>query len=167
MAVPRTKTLKRLEEDRTKPARRPDRPGRSRRAPGEAYFDLVRRFPLRPIESDTELERARAVLNELLDRDALDRDRADYLEVLGDLIDRYEQAHHPLPPIIEVDMLRHLLDARGVTPSEAARGTGIAVSSLSSILSGKRRMNRDHIEVLAQFFKVSPAVFLRSRLETS
>jgi HTH-type transcriptional regulator/antitoxin HigA len=87
--------------------------------------------------------------------------------VLGDLIDRYEQAHHPLPAISEVDMLRHLLDVRGVTPSEAARGTGIAVSSLSSILSGKRRMNRDHVEVLAQYFKVSPAVFLRSRSATS
>ena len=63
-------------------------------------------------------------------------------------------------------MLRHFLDARGVTRSEAARGAGIAVSTISSILAGKRRMNRDHIEALAQFFNVSPAVFLRSRLGT-
>jgi HTH-type transcriptional regulator/antitoxin HigA len=153
-----------------KPARdggRPARSGRPRRAPGEAYFELVRRFALRPIESDAELERARTILNELLDRKSLDRDRADYLEVLGDLIDKYEQTHHPLPPISEVDMLRHFLDTRRMTSSETARGAGIAVSTLSSILAGKRRMNRDHIEALAQFFKVSPAVFLRSRLETA
>jgi HTH-type transcriptional regulator/antitoxin HigA len=166
VATPRAKVLKKREDEGARPARDVHRPGRLRRAPGEPYFELVRRFPLRPIESDTELERARAVLNELLDRDSLDRDRADYLDVLGDLIDRYEQAHHPLPAISEIDLLRHLLDARGVTPSEAARGTGIAVSSLSSILSGKRRMNRDHIEALAQFFKVSPAAFLRSSPET-
>jgi hypothetical protein len=60
------------------------------------------------------------------------------------LIDKYEQAHHPLPPISEVDMLRHFLDTRRVTRSETARGAGIAVSTLS----------------------FSPAAFLRSRLET-
>jgi HTH-type transcriptional regulator / antitoxin HigA len=162
----RTKGVKKS-EDGGHSASDAARPGRSRRGPGEAYFELVRRFPLRPIESDAELERARTILNELLDRDSLDRDRADYLDVLGDLIGKYEVAHHPLPPISEVEMLRHFLDTRGVTRSETARGTGIAVSFLSSILAGKRRMNRDHIEALAQFFKVSPAVFLRSRPESS
>jgi HTH-type transcriptional regulator/antitoxin HigA len=152
---------------KTKDVSKPARPGRTRRAAGEPYFELVRRFPLRPIESDAELERARSLLNELLDRDALDRDRADYLEVLGDLIDKYEQVHHPLPPVSDVDVLRHFLDTRSITRSDTARGAGIAVSTLSSILAGKRRMNRDHIEALAQFFKVSPAVFLRSRPEMS
>ncbi len=161
MATPRTRAVRNPEHAVARPAR----PGRSRRAPGEAYFDLVRRFPLRPIESDAELERARSILNELLDRGTLGQDRADYLEVLGDLIDKYEQTHHPLPSISEVNMLRHLLDTRGASLSEMANETGIAASSLSSILAGKRRMNRDHIEALAQFFKVSPAVFLRSRLE--
>lgn len=120
---------------------------------------------MRPIESEIELERARSILNELLDREALDRDRADYLDVLGDLIGRYEEAHHPLPPISEVDMLRHLLDARGLTRADVARGAGISGSSLASILAGKRRMSRDHVEALARFFRISPAVFLRSRAE--
>ena len=167
MTTPRTKAVRTPEGDAGEPVRDSARRSRPRRAPGEVYFELIRRFPLRPIESDAELERARTILNELLDRDTLDRDRADYLEVLGDLIDRYEQSHHPLPPISEVDMLRHFLDTRGITRSETARGTGIAVSSLSSILAGKRRMNRDHIEALSQFFDVSPAVFLRSKTEGS
>lgn len=111
MATSRTKGVKKP-EDGGQSARDVARPGRSRRGPGEAYFELVRRFPLRPIESDAELERARTILNELLDRDSLDRDRADYLDVLGDLIDKYEEAHHPLPPISEVEMLRHFLDTR-------------------------------------------------------
>lgn len=87
--------------------------------------------------------------------------------MLGDLIDRYERAHHPLPPVSEVDMLRHFLNTRGKSLSETARGTGIAVSPLSSILVGKRRMNRDQIEALAGYFKVSPAVFLRSKSDHS
>ncbi len=129
-------------------------------APGERYFELVRTFPLRAIESDEELERGRALLNELLDQDKLDRDADDYLDILGDLIERYERAHHPLPPISDVDMLRHLIDSRGLTCTQAAQGAGIAVSTLSSILAGKRKMNRGHIEALADFFRVGPGSFL-------
>ncbi|MHB1560609.1 MAG: helix-turn-helix domain-containing protein [Isosphaeraceae bacterium] len=169
MATPRTRTARKPDESKQGEAagvgggRRPR--SRSRAAAGAAYFELVRRFPLRLIESEAELERARSILNELLDREALDRDRADYLDVLGDLIGRYEEAHHPLPPISEVDMLRHLLDARRLTRADVARGAGISVSSLASILAGRRRMSRDHIEALARFFRISPAVFLRSQAE--
>jgi HTH-type transcriptional regulator/antitoxin HigA len=112
------------------------------------------------------------VLNELLDRDSLGRDREDYLDVLGGLIDQYERSRHPLPSVSDLDMLRHFLDTRGVSCTEAARGAGIAVSTLSSILAGKssilagkRRMNRDHIESLARYFRVKPAVFLGSVIE--
>jgi HTH-type transcriptional regulator/antitoxin HigA len=115
---------------------------------------------LRSIQSDKELERARTLLNELLDASSLDPDQEDYLDVLGDLIDQYERTHHPLPPVSDLDMLRHFLDTRGLTRAEAARGAGIAVSTLSSILNGNRTMNRSHIEALARFFRVSPAVFL-------
>ena len=132
----------------------------TRGAAGETYFELVRRFPLRAIESEKELEQARALLNELLDRDKLDRDSDDYLDILGDLIERYERVHHALPAVSDVDMLRHFLDSRGLTCTEAGRATGIAVSTLSSILAGKRKMNRGHIETLAHFFRVAPGCFL-------
>jgi HTH-type transcriptional regulator / antitoxin HigA len=139
--------------------------GGPRPAPGEVYFELVRCFPLRPIGSDEELERARAVLGELLGRDSLDPDRADYRDVLAGLIGQYEEAHHRLPEISDGEVLRDLLESRGVTCSEVFRGSGIAVSTLFSILAGRRRMNRYHIEAMARYFKVSPAVFFRTPLE--
>jgi HTH-type transcriptional regulator / antitoxin HigA len=136
------------------------RPAPPRSAPGERYFELVRRFPLRAIETDQELERARNLLNELLDRDQLDLDADDYLDILGDVIERYERVHHPLPPVSDVDMLRHFLESRGLTCTEVAQGAGIAISTVSSILAGKRKMSRLHIEALARFFRVPPGSFL-------
>jgi HTH-type transcriptional regulator/antitoxin HigA len=62
--------------------------------------------------------------------------------------------------VSDVDMLRHFLDSRDITCTETAHGTGIAISTLSSILAGKRRMNRGHIEALALFFRVAPGSFL-------
>ncbi len=102
-----------------------------------------------------------------MDCDSLGRDEGDYLDVLGSLIDQYERSRHPLPSVSDVDMLRHFLDSRGVTCTEAARGAGIAVSTLSSILADKRKMDRNHIESLARYFRVKPAVFFGSATEVA
>ena len=40
------------------------------------------------------------------------------------------------------DMLRHLLDAKGVSQAELHRETGISKSSISEVLSGKKSLSR-------------------------
>jgi HTH-type transcriptional regulator/antitoxin HigA len=129
-------------------------------APGDRYLDLIGRFPLRPIRSDEELERAITAIDALIDQDERDRDEEDYLEVLGDLVERYESEHHPMPPVSDADMLRHLIEARETTQARVATETGISESTVSEVLAGKRKLNRRHIEALSRHFKVSPAVFI-------
>jgi HTH-type transcriptional regulator/antitoxin HigA len=127
---------------------------------GDVYLELVRAFPLRPICSEDGLGRAIAVINSLIDRNTLSPDEGDYLDVLGDLVEKYETEHHPMPPVSDADMLRHLIEARKTTQAQVAADTGIAESTISAILSGKRSMSRKHIESLARHFKVKPAVFI-------
>ena len=124
------------------------------------YFDLVVKLPLRPIRSDDELGRAIAMVDSLVDLDELDPGERDYLDVLSDLIEKYEAEHDPLPAVSEADMLRHLIEARGVTQLQVAEDTSIAKTTISAILSGKRGLSRNHIVALARYFKVSPAVFI-------
>ena len=126
----------------------------------DRYFDLVRAFPLRPIRSEAELDQAVAMIDSLIDRDDLEPGEQDYLDVLADQVERFESGHHPLPSVSEADMLRHLIEARDITQLQLSADTGIAESTVSSILSGKRGMSRRHIEALAVYFKVSPAVFI-------
>ena len=57
-------------------------------------------------------------------------------------------------------MLRHLLTERGISQASAAREMGMAPSTVSDILRGKRGIGRKHIEAFATYFHVSPAVFL-------
>jgi len=64
----------------------------------DRYFELVRQFPLRPIRSDAELDRAIALLDSLVDREDLDPDESDYLDVLGDIVEKYEGQEHPIAP---------------------------------------------------------------------
>jgi len=133
-------------------------PGRGP-ALASSYMALIRRFPLRPIQSEAELDQATVVMNSLLDRD---RDPAedDYLDVLSDLVERYEDKHYPIEDVSENEMVEFLIEQKGVTQAEAARGAGIAESTISEVLSGKRRLTRKQIEKLAAYFHVSPAVFL-------
>ena len=125
----------------------------------DKYLKLVRRFPLRPLRSDEELDQAITVINSLLDRDDLDPAEADYLDVLGDLVERYETEEHPIGGVTDAEVLGHLIEARGVTQAQVARATGIAVSTVSELLSGKRKMSRSHIGKLAHYFHVDPGVF--------
>lgn len=131
-----------------------------REAVGDSYLNLVRAFPLRPIHSDAELEQAISVINSLLDRDDLGPDDQDYLDVLGDLVEKYESKHYPILPVSNAEMLSHLIEARGVTPSIVAEATGIAESTTLEILAGQRELDRDQAGALSRYFQVSPAVFL-------
>jgi HTH-type transcriptional regulator / antitoxin HigA len=125
----------------------------------DPYLDLVHQFPLRPIRSDRELDEAVKVIDSLLSRPSLTPEEEDYLDVLGDLVKRYESDTHPIAPVSDAEMLSHLIEAKGVTQTEVSESTGIAVSTICEILTGKRSLNRSHIGKLARYFKVSPEVF--------
>lgn len=127
---------------------------------GRSYLELIDQVPLRPLRTDADLDRAVAMIDALLDRESLGPDEQNYLEVLADLVAKFEAAEHPLPAVTEAEMLRHLIEARGVTQAEVAAVTGIAESTVSAILAGKRSISRGHLTALARFFQVSPAVFL-------
>lgn len=134
---------------------------RSPRVP-EVYLKLVRQFPLRPIRSDEELDRATAIVDTLLARDRLEPAEEDYLDVLSDLVKRYEDEAHSITisDLSDAEMLQHLIEARSVTQVEVAQATRIAASTLSEILQGKRKLNRTQVAKLARYFNVPSSVFL-------
>ncbi len=132
-------------------------------APGgadPAYLTLIRRFPLRPIRTDAELEAAICVVDELTDRDDLSVTETDYLDVLGDLVEKYEAEHVEMPHVSDAVMLRSLIEEKGVRQADVVRSTGISKTVLSLILNGKRDLTREHIGALSKYFGVNPGAFL-------
>ena len=125
----------------------------------DRYMELVTQVPLRPIRSKKALTEATAMIDRLLDKDRLTAAERDYLDVLGGLVENYESKEFPIEPLSDAQMLRQLIDARGVSQTEVAQATGIVDSTISAVLKGKRSLNREHIGRLAQFFHVSPDVF--------
>lgn len=125
----------------------------------ETYLNLVIEFPLIPIRDDDHLARAAAMLDRLLQQD-LDRGQQDYLEVLTDLVEKYEEEHVPIPDASESDVLRELLRSHGLSQNALKARTGIAQSTISAVLNGERSLTREQVITLAGFFGVSPSVFM-------
>lgn len=126
---------------------------------GASFVALNAAFPLRPIRSDAELAAALDVVEGLMRRE-LDADEADYLDVLADLVHKFERAAHPIPDATEADVLRLLMAGRGLSQTDLAKQSGIAQSTLSAVLAGNRALTKEHVVALAAHFGVSPAVFL-------
>ena len=73
-----------------------------KKAAKNRYLELVQYVPLRPIHNDEELDEAINMVNYLVDqrdRRSWTPDERDYLDVLADLIEKYEDEHIVFKPV--------------------------------------------------------------------
>src|SRR5207249_1955197 len=124
----------------------------------DSYSELVLDFALASIKSDEHLAEAQNVMDRLLAKGKLDDGEESDLDALSDLVAAYEDAHHPIEPASGADMLRHLMEAKGVTQAQLSRDTGILKSTISEVAAGKRPFSRGMIRKLADYFKVDVSV---------
>lgn len=124
----------------------------------DSYMELVLDFPLASIKSDAHLAEAQRMMDELLARGKLDDGEELYLDALSDLVGAYEDEHYAIAPASDADMLRHLMEAKGVTQMQLSHDTGLPKSSISEVLAGKRNFSRQMIRKLANYFHVDVGV---------
>jgi HTH-type transcriptional regulator/antitoxin HigA len=112
------------------------------------------------IHTDAEHKRLLAIASRLMERsdEALSREEGRLLELLGILIDQYEERRYPLPKSEPHKMLAHLLDEREMKPSDL--WDVIPKSRVSEILSGKRSISKTQARQLSDRFHVPVDLFL-------
>lgn len=123
-----------------------------------AAFDSM--VHLRPIHDQADYDQMVALMNALLDVAGEDEDHAlaGLLELVGDVVSKYEREHFAIEPAAPKDSLRFLMDARGLTQEDLS--AIVPQSNLSSILAGKRKISATLAGKLGKFFGVSPALFI-------
>jgi HTH-type transcriptional regulator/antitoxin HigA len=125
----------------------------------DKYIQLLQKFPPRTITNDQQLEATQEVIDSLLDRAELTPEESDYLNVLGTLVFDYEQKNETIADIYGVELLKVLIAERNLRQKDLI-SVFKTESIVSNILNGKRQLTIRHIQELAQFFSLSPAVFL-------
>ena len=124
----------------------------------DTYLELILAFPLASIRSEEHLAAAQEVMDRLLAKGKLEDGEEMYLDVLSELVGAYEDEHHAIGPASDADMLRHLMEAKGITQAELSRDTQIVKSTISEVLAGKKPFSRQMIRKLADYFKVDVIV---------
>lgn len=112
-----------------------------------------------PIRTEKQLDAATAVLHELVDRKR-DAGEVAYLDVLSDLITKYEDEHDPIEDVAPGAMLAFLMEQHSPTQKELEQKTAIAQSTISAILTGSHQMTVEPMKLLAAAFKVASATSL-------
>lgn len=124
----------------------------------DSYLELVLNFPLASIKTEAHFTQAQKVIDGLIVQNMLDDGEELYLDALTDLIATYEDVHYPIKPASDADMLRHFMEAKGVTQAQLSKDTALPKSSISEVLAGKKPLSRQMIRKLASYFKVNVSV---------
>src|SRR6266540_493793 len=109
------------------------------------------------IDSDAELARARALLDQLWESsDPADMAR---LEAQARLIAAYEEKKWPRRPPSTADLIRHLMDQHGLTRADLVPILGTP-SRVSEVLRGKKELSMAMVQRLRARFRMPADLLL-------
>jgi HTH-type transcriptional regulator / antitoxin HigA len=126
----------------------------------ESYEELVRLYPPRKIHDQVDLENATEVADWIALRAKNDA-QLDYLELLGDLMDEYENAGKTGKASSPLEILNYLIGENDISTRGLGKILGIDHSVAARILRGERTITVDHAKSLGARFKMDPKAFLK------
>jgi antitoxin component HigA of HigAB toxin-antitoxin module len=128
----------------------------------DAYLELVRSFPLRPIRSRTAHQQAEAMLRSRAGRKS--PAIRDCKTVLALLIAEYERSANlrlDTSKVTAAEIVLHLLHERDMSINALSKLLGLSQSSLSEMLNGRRDWSKSAIVGVSHYFGLQPGLFLR------
>lgn len=120
---------------------------------------LSRTLPV-VIETEEENERLLTIVEKLMRKgEDLSAEEDKLLKLLAKLIEDFEQRYYRPREAEPLEVLQHLMEARGIKQSqlwEVFGSKGIA----SEVLNGKRGISKTHARALANYFHVPADLFV-------
>lgn len=116
-------------------------------------------FPPRKIKDKADHANAIEVIDAMAGH-SLNRDQEDYLELLSDLVETYENESVDLPKVPVTEVLKELMEERAMTQTRLAEVLGIDNTLVTKILKGEREITVDVARTLARQFNVDASLLL-------
>lgn len=126
----------------------------------KTYGGLVALCVPRPIHDTVSYENAVALIDALA-VGKLNQDQEDYLEIMSQLVEAYENQHVKPPRLLTgVALVRALLEENELTGEDLAEILKVDRSVAFKVLKGTRNLTADHVRTLAKRFFVSADALL-------
>jgi antitoxin component HigA of HigAB toxin-antitoxin module len=126
-----------------------------------SYDELVQLHAPRAIADEVDYQNMQEIIDALTDLPKLTRDQQAYLDTLTLLFEAWENEHEEIDVsgLTPIDVLRHLMEQRGMNASDLGRLLGER-SLGPKILNGDRELSKAHIRRLMNYFGVAGELFL-------
>ena len=126
-----------------------------------SYDELVQLHAPRAIADEVDYQNTQEIIDALTDLPKLTRDQQAYLDTLTLLLEAWENEHEEIDvsDLTPIDVLRHLMEQRGMNASDLGRLLGER-SLGPKILNGDRELSKAHIRKLMEHFGVAGDLFL-------
>lgn len=126
-----------------------------------AWIQLQEHAGIGVIRNEREYKRMVALLDKVIDEGGADENHplAGLADVLGELVERYEESRVRIPQAEPREVLDYLMKENDLRQSDLADEVG-SQGVVSEILAGTRAINARQAKALAERFGVSPAAFI-------
>lgn len=133
----------------------------NRKIDARKYGQLLAEALPRPIETEAEYERALEIINRLMSKpeSKLKPEEGVLLELLAQLVERYEERHYPIPDAPPHAIIQFLMEDRGLQHKDLMPVLG-SRGVTSEVINGKRKPSKTQIKALAEFFKLPQELFI-------
>ncbi len=115
---------------------------------------------IKPIKSKKDYQAALARLEQIFDAKSGSKD-GDELEILGILIEKYEQTHYPIDYPDPIEAIKFRMEQLGYTQNDLARVVGLK-SRASEILNRKRKLSLEMIRQIHQSLGIPTDVLIQA-----
>jgi HTH-type transcriptional regulator / antitoxin HigA len=123
------------------------------------YSNLLAQTAPKVIETEEEYERALELAEHFtFAKNKTPEERLLY-RLLVTLIEVYEAENYPMNEVKPHEMLRHIIEASGISQEDLANLIG-SDNEVSDILNGKKSINETQAKALGERFKVSLSLFI-------
>ena len=126
----------------------------------QKYGRLLAKVRPTVIGSEEENDRVRTLVERLMEKgEDLTPEEGELLRLLGRLIADFEARFYHLEDAEPHEVLRELMDARGLTQTDLAKLFG-SKGRASEVINGKRAISKAQAKALAEVFHVSAELFI-------
>lgn len=114
------------------------------------------------IESEADYDHTIEEINRLMTKGiskGLSPEEDRVLKLLTKLVEDYEKENYPIPEAPPNEVLKHLMEVRGVRQKDLLSIFG-SDGTASEVVSGKRGISKTQAKALAEYFDVSVELFI-------